>query len=111
MEEWIRRTRSPTWRPVIANLAKFERDFGQWWTALQPEWRITAAKEIAVDQAVGGWEDLRKPGLNGLLSLVAALLFWGLHVRDSNVDHIRWSAAVDDCLAAITNITQHYHTS
>jgi len=111
VEEWIRRARSPTWRPVIADLAKFERSFNLWWTSLQPEWRVSSAGETAVGQDVGGWENLRKPGLNGLLSLLAALFFWGLHVRDSNVDRIRWSAAVDDSLAAIKELIQHHHTS
>ena len=111
VQEWIQRARSPTWRPVIADLAKYEQAFDLWWKALQPAWRISSAEEPAVGQGVGGWEELRKPGLNGLLSLLAALFFWGLHVRDSNVDRIHWSVAVDDCLVAIREIIQHYHTS
>jgi hypothetical protein len=111
VQEWIQRARSPTWRPVIADLAKYEQAFDLWWKALQPAWRISSAEETAVGQGVGGWEELRKPGLNGLLSLLAALFFWGLHVRDSNVDRIHWSVAVYDCLVAIREIIQHYHTS
>ena len=80
------------------DLAEFERAFNLWWT------------ELAVGRDVGGWENLRKAGLNGLVSLLAALFFGGLHVRDSDVDHIRWSAAVDDSLAAIREIIQLYHT-
>lgn len=112
VEEWIRRAQSPMWRPGIADLTtKFERSFNLWWTALQPEWHGSSVGETAVGQDVGGWENLRKPGLNGLLSLLAALFFWGLHVRDSNVDHICWSATVDDSLAAIKELIQHHHTS
>ena len=111
VEEWIRHAQSPMWQPVIADLTKFERSFNLWWTVLQPEWCVSSAGETAVGQDVGGWENLRKPGLNGLLSLLAALFFWGLHVRDSNVDHICWSAVVDDSLAAIKELIQHHHTS
>jgi hypothetical protein len=110
VEEWIRRARSPTWRPVIVDLAEFEKDFNLWWTELQPERRVSSGEKTAVGRDVGGWEDLRKAGLNGIVSLLAALFFWGLRVRDSHVDCIRWSAAVDDSLAAIREIIQHYHT-
>ena len=78
---------------------------------LQPEWCVLSAGETAVGQDVEGWENLRKPGLNGLLSLLVALFFWRLHVRDSNVDHIHWSAVVNDSLAAIKELIQYYHTS
>jgi hypothetical protein len=94
VEEWIKRARSQTWRPVIVDLAVFERAFNLWWT------------ELALGGNAGGWVNLRKAGLNGLVSLLAALFFWGLRVRDSSVDRIRWSAAVDDSLAAIREIIQ-----
>ena len=98
VEEWIRRARSPTWRPCIVDLAAFEKAFNLWWT------------ELAVGRDIGVWENLRKAGLNGLVSLLAALFFWGLRVRDSDVDRIHWSVAVDDSLAAIREIIQLYHT-
>ncbi|KDR72463.1 hypothetical protein GALMADRAFT_73731 [Galerina marginata CBS 339.88] len=76
VKDWIQRARSPTWRPVIKDLAKFEREFGA------------------------------KPGVNGLLSLLATLFFWGLHVRDSDVDRARWTTVVDNCLAAVTQVVR-----
>ena len=92
------------------NLAEFERAFNLWWMEFQPEWHVASAEKSAVGQDVGGWENLRKAGLNGLVSLLAALFFWGLSIRDSNIDRICWTAAVDDSLAAIREIIQHYHT-
>ncbi|KDR75456.1 hypothetical protein GALMADRAFT_140956 [Galerina marginata CBS 339.88] len=106
VKQWIQRARSPTWRPIIQDLAKFEREFGAWWTALQPEWRVEAEEGHAVEDGEGDWEVLRKQGLNGLLSLLAALFFWGLHIRDSAVDRARWTTVVDDCFAAVTQVVQ-----
>ena len=110
VEEWIRRARSPTWRPVIVDLGEFERAFNLWWTELQRERHVPSTEKTNVGRDVGGWEHLRKPGLNGLVSLLAALFFWGLRVRDSDTDRMCWSAAVDDSLAAIKKIIKHYHT-
>ncbi|KDR72152.1 hypothetical protein GALMADRAFT_18798, partial [Galerina marginata CBS 339.88] len=76
VKDWIQRARSPTWRPVIKDLAEFEREFGVWWTGLQPGWRVSDTEGSAVEDGEGDWKVLRKPGVNGLLSLLAALFFW-----------------------------------
>ncbi|KAF8200837.1 hypothetical protein BJ912DRAFT_843931 [Pholiota molesta] len=69
--DWIQRARAPSWRPADGRLDM-------------------AAVE-------GDWEPLRQPGINGLLSLVAGLFFWGSAARDAPTAGDAWSRFVDDC--------------
>ncbi|KAF9554474.1 hypothetical protein CPC08DRAFT_766685 [Agrocybe pediades] len=57
---WIKRACAPNWRPEIQDLQAYEKEFKVWWKGL-------------LDNEDG----LAKPGVNGLLSVLAALLFWG----------------------------------
>ncbi|KDR76064.1 hypothetical protein GALMADRAFT_15531, partial [Galerina marginata CBS 339.88] len=80
--KWIWRARAPTWRPAIASLDQYGTSFLAWWTVLQPDWRLSDDKKsINVDATGEDWESLRKPGLNGLVSVVAALFYWGCAVQ------------------------------
>ncbi|PPQ87183.1 hypothetical protein CVT26_014437 [Gymnopilus dilepis] len=101
--EWIQRRRSTTWRPVF-NVAEVEIKFCKWWTSLQPPWRI-AGGEIQRSLTEGNWSCLRKPGLNGLFSVLVALFYWGLAVREAPEDHARWVKAVVDVRVAISHIS------
>jgi hypothetical protein len=87
---WIARARSPTWRPQINDVAQFEKEFWSWWNGLQPEWRESTESND------GDWGDLRKPGANGIVSVVAALFYWGTTLGDHREDSLGWSRAVED---------------
>ncbi|RDB23146.1 hypothetical protein Hypma_009711 [Hypsizygus marmoreus] len=92
--DWIQRHRSPTWLPKV-DVASFEEDFSEWWKALQPGWRH--ADDGQLIRGAGDWAEtnLRRPGLNGVLSILAALFFWGVEVA-KGADARAWSHAVDD---------------
>jgi len=45
-----------------------------WWRAIK--WRARTADGRLSQLGEGDWEVLRKPGLNGLLSVIVFLKFW-----------------------------------
>ncbi|KAF9536045.1 hypothetical protein CPC08DRAFT_608961, partial [Agrocybe pediades] len=74
--DWIGRRRSPVWRPKLGGVAQFAVAYMKWWTVLQPEWRVTKQGKIKVASVEGAWDVLRRPGINGLQSIIVALFFW-----------------------------------
>lgn len=98
--DWIQRARAPTYRPAIPDLGDFARNFTAWWASLQPEWRRSTAASLS--RKAGDYESIRKPGVNGLLSAIAALFFWG-SARESNGPD-GWLQAVDEVDWAIRQL-------
>ncbi|KAF8966263.1 hypothetical protein BDZ97DRAFT_1658026 [Flammula alnicola] len=88
--------RSTTWRPEIDNVAEYE--FRAWWTSIQPGWRDSSR---AVD---GDCEDLRRPGLNGLVSVMAALFYWGSSLGKKAKDRGNRTIVLEDCITAVTQL-------
>ncbi|EDR03724.1 uncharacterized protein LACBIDRAFT_331239 [Laccaria bicolor S238N-H82] len=70
--EWLKNARRSSWRPLVENAVKFDKDFdadfGAWWGGLLRAQSVTSVRD---------WSPIAKPGVNGLLSVVAALFFWG----------------------------------
>ena len=99
---WIARARSPRYQPALSrsNLEDLDRSFWRWWTALQPEHRMD--NDVANDghvlpQTPGDMEAIRRPGKNGLLSVLAALWFWGSTPEvEYSTTLGSWASAVDD---------------
>ena len=103
--EWIQRARSPTWRPDITNIPKFEKDFRAWWLFLQPKWWVGVKGTIRNESIDGNWDALWKPGLNGVVSLLAALFYWG-RVAQKNAKHCEvWVAHVEECIVVLHQLT------
>jgi len=100
VKSWIQRARTSAWRPVISNLADYESEFTAWWSSLQPEWRKSSSGKILFSKVDGDWEVLRRPGLNGILSVMAALFFWGVALQEDSCTG--WNDAVSDCLIVLT---------
>ncbi|PPQ76153.1 hypothetical protein CVT24_006578 [Panaeolus cyanescens] len=102
VDEWIRvgRTRSFNWRPRKLVLKDVEKGFQAWWVTLQPSWRVEKGV-IAKDKLEGDWDSLRLPGVNGMLSVVAALYFWGLEARGTKARRDAWDVALKDCSAVL----------
>lgn len=105
IKAWIGRARSSTWRPVISDTSVYESEYMSWWAALQPSWRKSSDGGIIFAKVEGNWEILRRPGLNGILSVMAGLLFWGVALRDSGNARKGWNKAVSDCLMVISSLT------
>jgi hypothetical protein len=104
VSEWIRRGRSTTWRPVISSIPALEKSFEAWWTNLQPDWRKNDDGSIAFTNIDGDWEILRKPGLNGILSAITCLFYWGCKVQGNQTRRARWATSVEDCILVLGNL-------
>jgi hypothetical protein len=97
---WIKDARGNRNRPdpSVKNTAQYETEWWAWWDSLQPEWRTRHADGSWV---VGGpygkdWDTLAYWGENGVLSVVAALYFWGCAVQTGGDAQERWELAVND---------------
>ncbi|PPQ78862.1 hypothetical protein CVT25_002428 [Psilocybe cyanescens] len=103
---WIARARSATWDPAITDIAQYQIDFMKWWTALQPEWRISGNGKILFDKVDGDWGVLKRSGVNGVVSVIAGLYYWGSALKGDSGRN-EWLVAVKDCLAAF----KHFHNA
>jgi len=93
---WIGRARSRTWRPIITDVPKYAASFWEWWSFIQPDWRLEDG-QLVRERVVGDWEALRLPGINGVVSVVVALFYWGLEVLEDSRGQSRWVSAVEEC--------------
>ncbi|KAJ7717300.1 hypothetical protein DFH07DRAFT_762058, partial [Mycena maculata] len=99
--------------PAILDLAVFEEQWWQWWSGLQPMWRVAAKGNTGNGKATSlrfsrdlypaagsdAWQSLRHPGPNGALSLVGTLYWWGVKLQKEGVpreDRDVWLEAVTD---------------
>jgi len=98
---WISRARSTTWRPLINDTKAYRLAFNAWWAQLQPAWRISGDGTVDSQLLDGNWDCLRRPGLNGLQSIVAALFFWGISDQKGGARK-SWLSAVIKCLAVFS---------
>ncbi|KAI6145953.1 hypothetical protein BKA82DRAFT_4016120 [Pisolithus tinctorius] len=56
----------------------------------------TAEFVPALHMVAGGWTELNKPGLNGFLSVIDALHWWGSKIEARAAQYGLWNAAVAD---------------
>lgn len=103
--DWIQRARNAKWRPNITNIKEYTKAHTTWWKSVQPDWRIDEDGEIC-PTAEGDWSSLRKPGVNGLLSAVASLYFWGVG-RASRKRLGPWDSSVEDVIFVLTHLQQN----
>ncbi|KAF8905829.1 hypothetical protein CPB84DRAFT_568052 [Gymnopilus junonius] len=91
-------------------------EFRQWWVSLQPEWRVLNAdkselvKEMNEKDDSGSFDELRLPGKNGVVSVLAALYYWGLAVKGKNPKskaRQKWLEAVEDCHWIFEQLVRH----
>lgn len=98
----------------VGKLDAFEACFSAWWQSLQPKFCTTAESPtkqlIQTVPAIGleePWEKIRVFGSNGLVSVLAALCFWGIPIVNMAQDSyrtkqlrkaqlLRWLLAVED---------------
>ncbi|KAJ7079041.1 hypothetical protein C8R43DRAFT_910212 [Mycena crocata] len=88
--------------PSIKSLAVFDDLWWRWWGALQPSWRVKDigrpgrfVRSSYPRLAESSWAELRHPGKNGCLSLVAALYWWGKAAVERE-DRESWAEAVNN---------------
>jgi len=108
IRDWIQRARSVSYRLVIASTADFEKAYMSWWKELQPEWRVSSSGHIVYSKVDGDWGGMRTAGRNGLLSVVAALFFWGVALKKTKTvphDDKGWKVGTEDCLRVLNGLT------
>ncbi|KAJ7265598.1 hypothetical protein C8J57DRAFT_1069201 [Mycena rebaudengoi] len=96
----------------ITDLAKYAVQWRAWWGSLQPVWR---SKGVDGQWDIGGsygseWGDLFQWGVNGVLSLLAALYFWGcavLDVPEANEAQV-WELEVQDVGWMLEGLAVYY---
>ncbi|KAJ7711502.1 hypothetical protein B0H16DRAFT_1343728, partial [Mycena metata] len=100
VNRWIQCGRGQRGNPdtSVPNPAQYERQWWAWWNSLQPVWR---GKDADGDWSVAGaygkeWDGLLFWGQNGILSVVAALYFWGCAVQEDEECLRAWERAVND---------------
>ncbi|KAF8833846.1 hypothetical protein BDN67DRAFT_985753 [Paxillus ammoniavirescens] len=96
---WI--SRVPTGTPPIRSLDKFCTEFWTWWQTLQPKWRVLPVPLQpctlhTLRDVAGKWNELDKPGLNGFLSVITTLKWWGLGILQGGGATDLWDAMLDD---------------
>ena len=90
---WQKNARKATWRPATYE-ADYEKRFWLWWEQLQPAGRLVDSRDNSQT-----WDcPLKARGPNGMLQVVAALLFWAERVRsdDEPGAHEAWLNAVEE---------------
>lgn len=102
--QWIKSARPSKWSSKIDDVHAFEEKFRSWWNHLQPEWRMAGAGD-RLERDGDDWDCLRdcSTGANGLLSVVAALYFWGSSTLTRSQRNT-WEAAVDDVLYVLQQL-------
>ena len=105
--DWIQRARSPTFHPNIVDLGTYSSNFDAWWRSLQPVWRVDGATNL-LRRREGDWTHLQCSGINGLLSVVAGLFFWGCAVQCNTAASkslkLKWMQSLEDILYVFTQL-------
>lgn len=95
----VGKTGTPMARMVIkpGDIPKFLKAWSGWWAALQPEWRVRRENGGWERDTYGeDWHTMIIPGQNGLLSVIAALSWWGSAVKLEGKGETEWLDAVAD---------------
>lgn len=74
-----------------------------WWRSVQPDWRLSDSI-ASFKQADGDWGVIKCSGVNGLLSALAALFFWGVALGNTCTADAAWSTAVADAAYVLESI-------
>ncbi|KAJ6448363.1 hypothetical protein C8R45DRAFT_1133146 [Mycena sanguinolenta] len=109
---WISRSRRGI-EPSVTDPSRYAIDWQVWWDSLQPSWRKKNANGewIVVDGYGGGgreWGPLYQWGVNGVLSIVASLSFWGQAVQDTPELRLQWERAVVDVGWMFEGMAKYY---
>ncbi|KAJ7149502.1 hypothetical protein C8R43DRAFT_1128495 [Mycena crocata] len=97
----------------VTNVKAYEKAWNAWWATLQPKWRkkdVDGAWSVIGGYGEDGkeWGPLTRWGINGTLSIVASLYFWGQGVGDDNTHRIAWEAAVLDVAWMLEGLALFY---
>ncbi|KAJ7810840.1 hypothetical protein B0H14DRAFT_2378828 [Mycena olivaceomarginata] len=91
IDKWVKGGRSAKAPEIV--LDKHSKTWWSWWTGMAPSWRELDDNGRPVIGKSGPWEDLVKPGGNGLLTAMLCLVWWLGAAGEVTQE---WEAAVTD---------------
>jgi hypothetical protein len=113
--DWIKGGRGQKTKkaPAIGDVDSHVVQWDAWWDSMQPNWRVRNAhgrwRTDAGYEDDWDWGVLDCTGVNGLLSAVGALYFWGVAVRLGPEDkRTRWEQSVLDVVWVLEGLEQTY---
>jgi hypothetical protein len=102
---WMKSGRRPLEPLKESDLEQFIDDWWKWWVYINPDWRVVGERQRLQIGGDGNWDVMRYPGVNGFLSIVAALKWWR-EVSSEETDE--WRKAVGDVIWAISSMTSTF---
>ncbi|KAJ7751468.1 hypothetical protein B0H14DRAFT_3513252 [Mycena olivaceomarginata] len=109
---WISSGRKQTSNTEVSEPAEFADTWYTWWDLLQPAWRRQEGDGVWSTSSYGEggreWGPLYQWGVNGTLSIVASLYFWGCAVRGKEELRTRWEAALSDVVWMLEGMATYY---
>ncbi|KAJ7436520.1 hypothetical protein B0H11DRAFT_1754793 [Mycena galericulata] len=98
--------------PKVTDPEAYAVEWQAWWDALQPAWRKKDDDgKWSVTGGYGGgkeWGALYQWGVNGTLSIVASLYFWGCAVGENADRKMAWEGAVLDVSWMLEGMAIYY---
>lgn len=75
---------------------EYAASWWMWWTGIQPDWRIPGedGARPSTDVEPGPWDDLERPGTNGMLVILLSLMWWREIATEATIHD--WTEAVRD---------------
>ncbi|KZP14612.1 hypothetical protein FIBSPDRAFT_751613 [Athelia psychrophila] len=109
LAQWVhskRVTSGPIWDALnIGDASQFTVVWWDWWASIQPAGRATG-NSISLNKADGlDWTRICKPGPNGLLNVLVALVWWR-NMTHSGVATQKWGKAVVDVAWAMVQMKE-----
>lgn len=115
LDVWIKGGRLTRTSNMIAlqlqDLPSFKRAFAVWYAGMQPTWRMSKGgkwerPKVGKRKRIG-WELVEVNGVNGWLSVVACLYWWGMTTMGggTQIDLDQWEEAVDDATWVMEGLT------
>jgi hypothetical protein len=113
---WIGHGHKVTAMPPITFVWVFKRQLWKWWVHLQPAWHQDTASDDGSMSHTGPreWDKLAKPGVNGIVSVVACLYWWFKRAAEEDEDddsHLPlWANIIDDVSWVLTQLVDYVPT-
>ncbi|KAF9504107.1 hypothetical protein BS47DRAFT_1401748 [Hydnum rufescens UP504] len=84
--------------PEIGPLPVYSKSWLDWWSVAQPDWRKRDEDRHLIMGGSGSWSVLKVGGINGIISFVMSLGWWGHKLTSSNDSPASdaWHAAIMD---------------
>lgn len=102
---WVKEGRLHLNPVETADADEFGTELIEWWKSLNPSWRESNEDGEFIQEGSGEWDDLLVKGRNGLLTILACLLWW-YDLEEGFGDDTRdaWDAMVADVLFVIDSL-------